>query len=253
MAIDILKSRDYKVVKDNKLIQEIARKTFQMSMQEQKVILYILSLIKKEDDMMKPPYIYKFNIKDYCDLCGISHDGGGNIKSVKNSLAHLTDYKFWLKDEGDIYFQWIVDPEISEDGTTVEVEIPSKTFKYLVGLSKHFTEYRLWQILPLKNKYSIAMYEFCKSYLNLGGTTITLYDLRNYLSIDANKYLKFNDFSKRILYPIQDEINTYTDLYIEWSGIRTGRNFTSIKFDVMYKNQDGRREGYFNSKIALDG
>ena len=59
-----------KVNKSNELIQ---RTRFNFSLQEQKIILYLISHITPYDKEFK---LYEFNIQDFCKVCGIDADGG---------------------------------------------------------------------------------------------------------------------------------------------------------------------------------
>ena len=46
--MELMDNRSYSIVKDNKLIQNVTRRKYELSVLEQKVLCYILSKIKQE-------------------------------------------------------------------------------------------------------------------------------------------------------------------------------------------------------------
>ena len=64
---ELFDQRNHIVVKDNDLV----RARYNLTVNQQKIIAYIISLIKPEDKEMK---MYEISISDYCELCGIEKD-----------------------------------------------------------------------------------------------------------------------------------------------------------------------------------
>lgn len=252
------KAREELVVKDNRLLQTVTQRKNELKAQEQKAVGYLLSMIKPEDKYRKPPYRYTFDIATFCDICGIDRNSGSNLQSIKNTLESLAVNGFWIKGKkGDfkthLYFQWIAAPEILEGTGKVEIDIPDKIFPYLVGLTEKFTQYELWQILPMKSTYSIAIFELCKSYAYKHEFSVPLEDLRAYLGIKEEKYKDFRRFQQKILNVAKKEINELTDLTISWVGIRKGRSYHWIKFTVDNKENWDALEAYRKSTAILNG
>ena len=222
------------VVKDNRAIQEVVKRKFELSAREQKVLGYILSKIKQpiNDIVQEPSYTLQFEIRQFCKICGISCDSGANYKQIEEALDGLADNAFWLyKPESRFRFQWIHSPEIKYGGT-IEVEIPKKTMPYLYDMAEKFTEYRLYHILVLKSGYSIALYEWFKSYAFQKYVTVDLSDLKNYLGITEGKYEEYKAFRRGILERCIKEIEEHTDLRVKFRPIRQGRCYKRIEFEI---------------------
>lgn len=250
----VSQARGQKVVKDNRLIQSIVKHKSKLKAQEQKIICYLLSLIKPEDVKKKPPYIYTFDAKMFCMICGIDYTNGGNIKSIKNALDSISDYRFWLDyGEGLLKFQWIATPDIKKNTLNIEVEIPSKIMPYLVGLKNKFTEYELWQVLPLESRYSVALYEYLRSYLYKGEVQVSIEELRTYLGVSENKYTEFRNFKRLCINLPISEINESTDISVEWKGIRRGKSYSDILFTIKKKRSLELYNSYKTAKKKLDG
>ena len=91
--IRILTKKEYLVVKGNELIQ---KSRFELSLQEQKTIAYICSMIKPIDTLDRINRVpfqleYEFSIRDYCKVCGIDYNNGKNYTDIKNTLKQLRD------------------------------------------------------------------------------------------------------------------------------------------------------------------
>lgn len=251
--VQIERARDEVVVKDNRLLQTVTRRKYELKAQEQKVIGYLLSLIKPEDKYRKPPYLYTFDISTFCDVCGIESNNGKNIQNIKNTLGELSDHRFWLDyGEGEFLFRWISTADIMKNSSKVEVEISSKVFPYLVGLTEKFTEYELWQILPMKSAFSIALFELLKSYTYKHTVAVSLDDLRKYLGIEG-KYSDFKNFKQKVLNVATKEINELTDITIEWEGVRDGKSYAWVRFTIEPKQRADWTEAYRRGRAILNG
>ena len=91
--LGIYEQRSYKVVKANEIVQK-AR--YDLNITELKAFAYILSKVKPGD---KEGQEYTFNVKEYCQVCGIDWKNGGNYAYIKTTLKGLRDKSFWLLDE----------------------------------------------------------------------------------------------------------------------------------------------------------
>lgn len=223
------------VSKDNRLIQNLVRRKYELSVTEQKVLCFILSKIEppKGDIVEKPVYTYTFNIQHFCKVCGIDYTSGGNYQYIKTALDRLADNSFWLDyGDGEFRFQWIVTPDIQKGNGVIEVEIPKKVMPYLYNLSEKFTSYQLFNVLALKSSYSIMLYELFKSWAYKGTFTVEIAALRGYLSLDEGKYKDYRDFRRVVLERSIREIEEYTDIRVKFSPIRNGRSYSAIEFNV---------------------
>lgn len=238
MDESIRKSRDYVVVKDNRLIQNVSRRKYELSALEQKVLAYIISLIKPQQNITQKPFNeYEIDIKHFCAVCGIDIKNGKNYINVKNAIKRLADNSFWLNEGDDeLLFQWIVTPRIKKNSGKIIVKISDDVMPYLHGLHERFTQYELYQVLAMKNPHSIALYEFLKSYAHRQIITIAIVDLKKYLSLE-DRYKEYKGFRRKVIEPSITEINKFTDLKIEWTPCKQGRSIVSITFNITKKDQ----------------
>lgn len=252
---DIRVERTYPVFKDNRLIQNVTRRKYQLTVMEQKVLCYILSKIKPSvNNAGEPQNMIQFEIRQFCRVCGLDYDNGNNYRSVKTALDRLAENSFWLDyGEGEFRFQWIATPDIQRGKGLIEVEIPKKVMPYLYELSEKFTSYQLYNILGLKSAYSIMLYEFFKSYAYRKRITVSIDDLRTYLGIEEGKYREYKQFRRGVLERSLKEIEEYTDVRVTFRPIRKGRYYSSIEFAISVVSGEESWEAYRRVMAEING
>lgn len=230
-VIDIKNARNNLVVKSNTLIQNTR---FNLSVQEQKIILYLISKIEPTDEMFKE---YEFDLKHLCDICGIEYNGK-NYQNFKNSIKCLADSSFWLIAEngGEVLCRWIEKAYISKNNTSIRIRLDNDLMPYLLTLKSNFTMYELENTLQMQSKYSIRLYELLKSYAYLGKYVVSVEELKKLLN--SAKYELYRDFRINVIDKAIKEINEYTDIDITYNPIRTSRTITDIEFIIKKKDMN---------------
>ncbi len=254
-GLELISSRGFSVVKDNKLIQNVTRRKYELTVLEQKVLCFILSKIKPAENITSvPEYTYQFNIRDFCRVCGIDYDNGKNYKNVKAALDKLADNSFWLDyGEGEFRFQWIVTPDIRRGQGIIEVEIPKKVMPYLWNLSEKFTAYQLYNILALKSSYSIMLYELLKSYAWKKVLVLSIEELRRYFGIGEDKYKEYKAFRRSVIERSIAEIEKYTDLRVTYEPVRRGRYYVALEFHIRATEGVENWESYRRAMAEING
>ena len=225
----MLQLRDYKVVKSNDLIQ---RSRFQLSLQEQKIVLYLISKIKPDDqDFMT----YEFSIIEFCQVCGIDYDNGKNYKNIKDTIKNLADKSVWVTlDTGmETLIRWINKAWISKQSGLINVLMDDDMKPYLLQLKERFTQYELLYTLAMRSQYSIRLYELLKSYEYQKNRTFDIDALKKILF--AEHYKRFPDFKRSVLDKAMREINDLSDVNVSYEIIKEGRRFAKLEFNISLK------------------
>jgi plasmid replication initiation protein len=243
--------RDYKVIKANDLIQ---KSRFNLTTQEQKIILYIISKIKPGDETFSE---YVFEISEYCRVCGIDEDAGINYRDIKNSLQKLRDKSVWVEiAEGrETTLAWLSRATVDRGSGSVIVKIDDLMRPYLLFLRNCFTQYELLNIVAMRSKYSVRVYELLKSYeFRKEPIPFDLEDLKK--TLFATQYQRFPDFRRKVLDIAMKEINLLTDIRASYTAKPTpgkGRGITTIVFHVVIKrNIDDRMTAWGNIEKRLE-
>jgi len=226
---ELQEKREYKIVKRNDLIQ---KSRYNLSTQEQKIILYLISKIKPEDTELK---LYEFQIKDFCEVCGIDTTSGKNYALLKDTIKNLTDKSVWVTlDNGDeTVVRWIEKPYLNKKSGTIKIKLDKDMKPYLLHLKEKFTKYSLYFTLAMKSRYSIRLYEILKSYQYKNECEFEIEHLKKMLS--AETYKLFGHFKEKVLEIAMREINDYGDISVKYELERQGRKFHKIKFKMALK------------------
>lgn len=222
-------SRNKLVVKSNELIRN-AR--YSLSEVEQKFIVFLISKIEKNDKELNQVTI---NLKEYCNIAGLEYSGGV-ISYIKNNIQELSNKSWWFDniDGSSTLFRWI--DTVSLNGETIKITLSKSLEPYLIELKQNFSKYELINILALRGKYTIRLYELFKSYSWNGVWRVEVEELRKI--INCNKYKEFKEFNRNVLKYSIEEINKHTDLNINYKTIREGKFINEIEFLIKEK------EGY---------
>ena len=142
--------RNKMVVKANDLIQ---KSRFDLSLQQQKIILFLISHIEPSDKEFK---LYEFSVIDFCQVCGIDYTAGKNYKDIKKAIKEIADKSVWIKtqDDEETLLRWVEKPYINKNSGTIKIRLDEDMKPYLLQLKKNFTQYELIYTLQFKSKYT---------------------------------------------------------------------------------------------------
>ena len=217
------------VRKSNQLIQ---RNRFDMTVREQRLLLYCISRIKPTD---KGGELYNVRIRDVCRASGIEGDIDGEAYgAIHEAVKKLDSYNFELKDDqGAIHFvHWIRDTKIDRRKGSIYFRFDPMVTPYLFNVRRYFTQYDLENVIQLHSGYAIRLYELLKSYENIRGKEFTIAELRYLLVAENRSYDKYSLFKKYVLEPAISEIKETTDLQADFIEIKKGRKVTGLKFVI---------------------
>lgn len=238
-----MNARDYQVVKANALIQKTR---YDLTLQEQKLILHVIQLIKPEDQKF---HRYMLSIKEYCQICEMNYKSGKNYENIKRSLKALRDKSFWLKtDDGtETLMSWLSKVRIFKNKGTIEVELDDDLKPYLLQLKKFFTRYKFLYVMAMRSSYSIRLYELLKSYENRHAISFTIEELRGMFGIDKNKLTKWYDIRRYVIDQAQKEINELTDIQVKYTTVKQGRSVYAVNFHIFTK--DGKLQNVAQMRV----
>ncbi len=216
--------KNYIVTKSNNLINC----NYNLSLQEQKIILTLASMVQPQDDNFKP---YVFKIKDFMKLLGI--DNKAKYTEIPKITKELMQKVFEIKKGNKVtQLAWLSSAEYEKGTGMVELEFSPKLKPYMLGLKEFYTSYKLGNVLSLKSKYSIRLYEILKSNAYRKCIEIEIEELKNMVGSKEKAYNIYNNFKNRILTKAQNELAEKTDINFRYEEIKTGRKVTSIKFYI---------------------
>lgn len=225
--------REFAAVKHNELIQNQhytleKGKGESLTLLEQKVLLYIISQIKPTDTELKEQW---FDIKTFCEICGFN-TSGANYDLLKDTITKLKSRVMWLyTEEKETTVSWIDKATIYKHSGRIKIKLDDDLKPYLLMLQRNYTKIPLFNIIRMKSKYGIALYELLQSYSYMEKDIYFEIDvIKKYL--DCENYENLTNFKTKVLNPALRDINTYSNIYCEYELVKSGRQYTTIIFHI---------------------
>lgn len=231
----IAKERELSVVKSNDLIQKTR---YNLSAQEQKIVMRIIQMIQPGDEDFK---WYSFSVTEFCALCGTA-PSGKNYNDIKKTILDIESKKWHMPNKsgvGEVSTAWIGKSKISPGDGTIKVRLDEDLKPYLLEIKEYFTKYSMYYTIAMRSKYSIRLYEIFKSYENLGVKAFNVKELQKQLA--AEVYERWQDFRRHVIEVAVKEINLLSDLFVTYELEKTGRQYTDIVFRIKFKTDIGER------------
>jgi plasmid replication initiation protein len=216
--------KNYIVTKSNKLIAC----NYDLSLQEQKIIITLASMVQPQDTEFKE---YEFKIKDFINLLGV--EGQNKYTELPKITKELKKKVFEIREGTDILqVSWLGGVRYKTKEGILILKLDSGLKPYMLELKEMYTSYKLSNILSLKSKYSIRMFEILKSNLFKKCIEIEIEELKKMLGIKGKSYDVYQNLKNKIILQSQKELNKKTDINFEFEEIKTGRKVTSLKFYI---------------------
>ena len=234
----------------NKLIAQgnsLVEGKYNYSLWELRVFIEMVQSIERNDKEFKPVRIYlKDLIKQYDTK---SNDDYRKITLAAVRLMRKAVRIEYTTEDGEerIYHSPLVvgvdTPKRIDDGFDkyIELQFPEKIRPLLLDLKKNYLLYDKKNILNLKSKFAVRIYQMLKKQERKDKDIVmveyAITELRAMLLVDddgnpTNQYERYSQFEKRVILTAQKELQEHTDIAFSFDKIKQGRRVHSIKFYV---------------------
>lgn len=211
----------------------IMNSNYDLSLEEQKIILTLANRVKITDEDFK---CYTFKVSYFIELLGIETQT--KYTDILKITKELMKKVFEIREENKVVqIAWLSSVTYEENIGTLELEFSPKLKPYMLQLKEKFTQYNLANILCMKSKYSPRIYEIlnCNKFEKQEFLEIEINELRKLLKAETI-YPLYADFKRYIIIRTQKELNKLSDISFDFEEIKTGRKVTSIIFYI-YSNR----------------
>ena len=255
-ALVIKDQQHYYVAEKNTLIQDSTFKLKEshnksLSLTEKKILLYLISKIKPTDTDIIEQTI---NINEFCEVCGFSKTYKSKYDFIKDNIEKLASRVMWLEDKKRIVLvRWIDKVVIEKGSSLVKIKLDDNLKPYLLNLKENYTQFPLHNIIRMKSKYGIMLYEILKSYSYRGNLTVDIDIIKE--KLDCITYTDNSNFKKKVIIPALKDINTYTELEVEVEYQKQGKAVRYLKFYIKDLSQSidiNDKEKYYKRKSNVE-
>lgn len=229
---EMLTEQNYYVAMKNALIQY---GKFNLTPLEMKVVLYIISKIKPDDE---PNTTYNFKVGNFIKVCELNEDCGTYYKYVKDTLFGILKKPVIIKEPPyyDIITNWFSSAKMNRETNEIEISFSEEIKPFLFCLHEHYVKFRYENGIHLKNPYSHKLYIYLRSMTYKNKIIqVSVDTVRKAMECDS--YPQFKDFKRYALQPAIEEIHYYTDLAVYYDVVLTGRKATAIQFRVFWRDE----------------
>ena len=234
---------------------------YQLTAKEQKVILFLISRIDpvRQKDFESRTVSLK-------SLERVLMDGNKNgsfyseirkltSRIISKGISFLTDIEIngeYLS--GHInWFQSIIPMRNEKGEAAIKFKFSEDLKPFLLQL-KEYAQIDYVEVLPLNSGFSIRLFQIFRAHRNRmakhqkkSKLRYELEELKTLLGIEG-KYASYSNFRKRVLIPVEKEINEHTSITMKYIPRKTGYSVTHIEFEFWDK---GTREKKATKKEAL--
>lgn len=251
----LIKQEDNLITKDNTLIQ---KSKFNLTLNEMKCINYAISKLQPNKMISENDYL-EIDIKELCDIMKIEKEGA-NYEYIRDCYKTLNDKSKWIKinDKGDeLNFKYVMKVIANKNTGIIKIKFMQEMLDMLTNLHTQFTAYELYYSIILKSKYSLRLYEECKSWKAQGSFNLYIESIKNRWCISQK--MKYGNIKQKIITPSIDEINNNTDIHIDYVEHKNGKKvdylFIKISDNQISKvynqaNERRKKKKGYNYKIT---
>ena len=232
--------KNFVVTKSNYFIEN---SSYELSIEEQRIILTLSSMVQPEDQDFK---VYTIKIAEFLELIGVVDQS--KYTELPKITRELMKKVFEIKEEKTtLQVAWLSSAEYDHEKGSISLEFSPRLKPYFLQLKSYFTNYKLANILSMKSKYSPRLYELLKmNEFNKKGFVVEVEELRRLFKAQ-DIYPKYNDFKKYIILKAQEELQKHSDIKFEFEEVKYGRRVESIKFFI-FSNTNKKIENKKNTR-----
>jgi len=219
--------KHYLVTKSNHFIKNSA---YDLSLEEQRIILTLASMVQPNDREFKK---YIFKVSDFIELLGVKTEN--KYSKLPAITKELMKKVFEIEDINKqtlTQLAWLSAVTYEKNTGEIIMEFNPRLKPYLLELKGFYTQYKLSNILSMKSKYSPRIYELLKmNEFNKKGFIISVEELRKMFKAE-NIYPLYADFKRKIIEQAQKELQEFSDIRFDFEEIKHIRKIESIKFII---------------------
>ena len=225
------------VVKSNKLIEA----GYKLDLVEQRIILAAIVEARESNKALGDGFI-TLNAKSFSVMFNMDEHSVYN--QLKVSLDTLFNRFVVIRDihpesghERVNKIRWISSASYIDGSGSIQFQFSPSMIPYISRLESEFTKYRLEKIGKMTSAHAIRLYELLIQYVSYGSREIEINWLRKILLLE-NEYSAIKDFKKRVLDVAVTQINSYSDIIVNYDQKKIGKTISHFIFDIKLKNDE---------------
>lgn len=224
------------VVKDNALINA----SYNLDLVEQRLVLLAIIQARETGKGINANDALTIHASSYIKNFDVEKHTAYAV--LKDACKVLFDRRFTYQSmttKGNVkttHSRWVSEISYVDNEATVSLIFSPAVVPLITRLEERFTTYELKQVSQLTSRYATRLYELLISWRSTGKTPIFEVDtFRQQLGVAADEYTRSDNFKRRVLEVAISQINTFTDITVQWEQHKTGRSISGYSFTFKTK------------------
>lgn len=215
---------DLVVSKANSIVEA----SYRLNVSEQRVIALLAAQIHPDDEDFKP---YRFRVGELEALLKTRNNSAyGEIRELTRGLIKRVVQI--NEPDGPLQIAWLASAKYFTGKGEVELCFAPRMKPYLLQLQSRFTSFKLANVVKLRSRYSVRLYELLKQYEALGKRSFALTELRKILALAETEYATWKDFRCNVLDLALRELPKKTDIGFSYTTRKSGRAVAFVDFTI---------------------
>lgn len=231
--------KDDLIVKDNALINA----SYNLSLAEQRLVLLAISHSRKSGKGISANDYLEIHAEDYISVFGVERHTAYTV--LKDASINLFERRFSYQEDifnsspRHVLSRWVSTISYIEDQAKLSLIFAPAVIPFISELEKRFTSYQISDISQLTSAYAVRLYELIICWKSAHKTPVfDLGSFRAKLGVDDNQYKLMSDFKRRVLDVAVSQVNTHTNIFVEYEQHKRGRAIIGFSFTFVEKAPD---------------
>ncbi|MCL6185173.1 replication initiation protein RepM [Acinetobacter baumannii] len=242
------------VVKDNALINA----SYNLDLVEQRLVLLAIIEARQTGKGINANDALVIHASSYIENFGVEKHTAYAV--LKEASKVLFDRRFTyqsLTDKGNVkttHSRWVSEISYIDNEASVSLIFSPAVVPLITRLEQRFTSYELKQVSQLTSRYAIRLYELLVAWRTTGQTPVfEVSEFRQQLGIADDEYTRSDNFKRRVLDIAISQINTFTDIKVNFEQHKTGRSISGYSFSFKQKTSGKNTSKTSSEQLELIG
>jgi len=261
---DNVRGLPVKVNKRRRVIQTnpVLEGNYRLGERAMRLLKVIISQIDDKRD--QEFFVYEFTTTDLYAALGLEStqrkfdDLGEAIQELRKVDIHIPGHL--SKDGADVFTGMLQKGRVHQGQNRTTVQIDGELKPFLLQVQGKFTKYELSEVLSFRGAYTLRFYEWFKAEQYKASKSgswyvaMELHEIRRRLGMlnkqgKVNLYPRWQDFRRRVLDSVVEEISEKTDYLVSWEAGQK-RAVRDVKFIIEPKPKTGAAARIARPKAA---
>jgi len=221
------------VVKANALVEAGHR----LSLAEQRVVLAAITQIRR-DEVPDSRTWYSVTAGGLADVAGLEASDAYDCLEAAVKRLYERSITITEKPNGEagqpdpagtdvLQCRWVQAARYIRTEGRVELMFSEPVTPYLAQLKSHFTKYQLKNVAPMRSRFGPRLYELLAQWRQAGEREVSIDWLQE---VWETAYQRVYEFKRKAINPAVQDVNEYSDIFVEVGYRKTGRSVTHVQF-----------------------